>query len=338
MKNSPITFLLLLSLLANHAFAQPGDSNLEHRLRWFNETQDSVIENPERLCFRWARLDILFNPYFEIQTRPTNDLKAYLTTSSQFYQYVADSLVERIQPCDMCRFTSRRKYNPASKLGAFLLSNQEQLIADLTQLIDSDLSFRSSNLRLMAPYVKNPNKADFLHRRGQFYYFTGRKERGLADFLAALKYAPSERLEKQIYTSLAAYYYTIENAASQENYQQTLKFMQLVEPALEDSSHCKGERPRDYLYEREKLDLMRRYDDSTSLVNYLQNRAAGFLNYSYALMKSTTPKDHYGPSHEKAFFRSREYELMIYDYLKEANPKTRAEALKAHKKRIVDKL
>lgn len=336
---SILTKLIFLSIfITGHVFAQPGDPDLEHRLRWFSEAQDSVIKHPDNLYYRWARLDILFSPYFYVQTKPTDDLKEYLSSSNQFYQYVADSLVESYQPCDMCQFKNRKRYNPASKLGSFLLTNQYQLITDLTDLINLGKTFDSNRSSFPGVHVDNPNKAHFLYKRGQFYYFTGKKEKGLIDFSSALSYAPDEALKKQIYTSLAAYYYNTENTGSQEDYNLALKFLRLAEPALEDSSYYKGEVPRDYHFEREKIDLMKRYGDSTSLVMYLQNRAAGYLNYYYSLMATIPPDDHYYKECGKALERSREYEMMIYTFLYENDPKTKAVEYKKHKKLIVEKI
>lgn len=338
MKSILTAFTILLSLMSNYTFAQPGDPDLEHRLRWFNIVQDSVIKNPDNLYFRWARLDVLFTPYFSVQTKATDNLKEYLSNSSQFYAYVADTLIENFQPCDMCRFTKRKKYNPASKLGSFLLNNQNQLISDLSNLINSDNTIKSQISNNVVLYVKNADKSDFLYKRGQLYYLTGKADKGLNDFLAALNHSPREELKKRIHTSLAAYYYTIENSDLQENYTMALKNIQLAEPALEDNSYFKGEEPNDYHYEREKLELMKRYNDSTSYVNYLQNRATGYLNHYYSLLESIDPKDHYYYKCDKAYKRSREYELMIYNYLIELNPKTGVVEFKVHKKLIVERL
>lgn len=338
MKNILTAFILLLNVPSSYTFAQPGDPNLEYRLRWFNIAQDSVIDNPDNLYHRWARLDILFTPYFSVQTKPTENLKEYLSNSSQFYAYVADTLLENYQPCDMCRFEKRKKYNPASKLGSFLLYNQDQLISDLTNLINSDKTFHAQTLNNIVLYVENPDKSDFLYKRGQFYYLTGRADKGLNDFLAALNHSPNEELKKRIYTTLAAYYCTIENSDLQENYKLALNYIQLAEPAIEDSSYCKGEVPHDYIYEIEKLHLMKKNLDSTSFVNYLQNRSASYLNYYYSLMETGDGKDEQYYTSDRAFQRSREYELMIYNYLIELDSRTGAAELKKHKKLIIEKI
>ncbi|MFZ6053051.1 hypothetical protein [Halocola ammonii] len=329
---------LPLCLMPAYTFAQPGDPDLEHRLRYFNEAQDSVITYPDNLFYRWVRLDILFTPYFEVQTKPTSNLKDYLTHSNQFYQYVADTLLENYQPCHMCQFEKRKKYNPASKLGSFLLNNQNQLIADLTDLINSDINSLGLIPNGLSVFVDTPNKSDFLYKRGQFYYFTGRAEKGLKDFLAALDCSPDEELKTRIYTSIAAYYYTNEKVEQKENYHKALKYLQLAEPALEDSSYSRGELARDYLYEIEKLDLMKRYSDSTSYVNYLQNRSAGFLNRYYELMAKEEEEGSPYYTTDKVYARSREYELTIYDYLLELNPNTGVDEFKKHKKLIIGKI
>lgn len=72
-----------------------------------------------------------------------------------------------------------------------------------------------------------------------------------------------------------------------------LKYIHLAEPAIEDSTCSKGQEPFLYLYEREKLGLMKRHEDSTAYVNYLQNRSASYLNWYYSIIAK---REEYNPN------------------------------------------
>lgn len=82
---------------------------------------------------------------------------------------------------------------------------------------------------------------------------------------------------------------------------------------------------------------MKRYNNSSSYVTHLQNRTISYLNYYYSLMETADSNDnkYYIAI---AYERSREYELLIYNYLIELNPRTGAKEFKKHKKLIVEKI
>lgn len=339
MKNILAILIILLSFTSVDTLAQPGDDNHKIRLKYFHEIQDSIQKNPDNLFYKWVRLDLLFRPLFEIQTKPTEKLEDFLNKSAQFSLYIQDSIVHSSRPHYMSStLIITKTYNPAKTLGDFLLKNQDVLIADLTKLIENNLKFENRFMNSIGQYNPTANKSDFLYKRGQFYYLTGETEKGLNDFTSALFFFPKDDLTKRIYTSLAGYYYNIEKPVQKENYELAIKFIRLIEPAVEDNSYNKGAEPQFYRYEREKLELMKRYNDSTSYVSYLQNRSAGFLNYYYSLMEIVNGEDRQDFAIDEAFARSREYELMIYDYLIELNPSTGAEEFKKHKKLIIEKI
>ncbi|MDP2386678.1 MAG: hypothetical protein Q8M29_09930 [Bacteroidota bacterium] len=339
MKKNLATLIFLLSFTLVDTLAQPGDDDHKIRLKYFHAIQDSIQKYPDNLFYKWVRLDLLFNPLFEIQTKPTKKIENFLSKSAHFSLYIQDSIVHSSRPHYMSSaLIITKTYNPAKTLGDFLLKNQDVLIADLTKLIENNLKFENRFMNSIGQYNPTANKSNFLYKRGQFYYLTGETEKGLTDFTSALNFFPKDDLTKRIYTSLAAYYYNIEKPVQKENYELALKFISLVEPAIEDNSYNKGAEPQLYRYEREKLELMKRYNDSTSYVSYLQNRSVGFLNYYYSLMEIVNGEDRQDFAMDEAFARSREYELMIYDYLIELNPSTGAEEFKKHKKLIIEKI
>lgn len=332
----PLIALLLLGSFSP-ARAQPGDPELEHRLRWFNAVQDSVIAYPDDPYYRWARLDLLFSPQFKLYSAPWNTLNDYLWHSSQYSDYVRDSLVYSFQPCDMCRFKSVKRLNPATKLGAFLLSNQEQLVGDLTWLIESKLRFDAGYVE-GANYIQAANKASFYFKRGQIYYLTGRSEAAERDYLSALENDPDVDLQKSIHLALAAYYYHQEVGEFKNNYPLAIHYLNLIEPCLEDSTFGKGEAPADYYYEMERLDLMKQHGQHTDLLTYLQNRYLGYLNHYYFLLAPGAGETGRKLASEAAHARSWEYEQMIYTYLMQRFPDLDAEELKQVKKEMVERL
>jgi len=327
-----LLFLFFLYIAPDQTFAQPGDDDMKLHSRYFHQRQDSVLKNPNNVIYKWMRLDLLFNPYFHLQTKPTKELSDYLHHSDQYGLYVEDSITKSSRPHYMSsELIVTKTYNPARELGDFLLENQDKLIEELSNLIDTDAKFKYE-------YYDSVNKPFFLYKRGQFQYLNGNPEKGLKDFISALDFNPTEDLKKRIYTSIAAYYYNNEKLERKENYTLALKYLRLAEPAIEDSTCSKGQEPFLYLYEREKLGLMKKHEDSTAYVNYLQNRSASYLNWHYSIIakreRNTTPTD----QGDKAFKTGREYELMIYEYLKEISPEISEDELKKHKKIIINKL
>lgn len=338
MKNILAILIVLLSFTSVDTLAQPGDDNHKILLRYFHEIQDSIQKYPDNLFYKWVRIDLLFNPIFDLQTKPTSNLNDYLSNSPQFNLYVQDSIIHSSRPHYMSStLIITKTYNPAKTLGDFLVKNQDVLIDDLTKLIENNLKFENRFMNSIGQYNATVNTSSFLYKRGQLYYLTGETEKGLNDFTSALNFFPKDDLTKRIHTSMAAYYNTIEKPVQKENYKLTLKYIRLVEPAVEDYSYYKGGAPREYHYEKEKLELMKRDNDSTSYVTYLQNRTISYLNYYYSLMETADSNDkkYYIAN---AYERSREYELLIYKYLIELNPRTGAEEFKKHKKLIVEKI
>ena len=339
MKIALVNILFLLSLTSFTATAQPGDDNHEIRLRYYHAIQDSIKANPAHLFYKWVRLDLLFDPYFNLQTKPTETLDDFLRQNDQFELFTRDSIIHASRTHYMSRevFTIK-KHNPAKAMGDFLRKHQQDLIADLNELIAHEVKFENRFMGTVGMYTRTADQSNFRYKRGQFYYATGRPEKALNDFEAALRMATDKALTERIYLSIIAYYLTIEQEQQPDKDTLALHYIRRAEPVLEDSSCFKGEEPHRYTYESKKLALMKAIRDSSAYVNYLQNRTAGYLNYYYALLGSTNPEDQGSTTLNRAFGKSREYELMIYDYLMELNPATGAAEFIKHKKEIIDKL
>jgi len=333
------TLLYFLFLAATPVIAQPGDPDLEHHVRYFNEIQDSIVKYPNEPFYKWVRADLLFSPYFDIDTKSSEELEKFLSYSSEYQLYVQDSIAigQRVSPMSAKVFYYK-KANPAHVLGDFIVKNQKRLIADLTELIERDATFKDRFMNTIGQYTATANKSSFLYKRGQLYYVSGHPEKAIQDYMAALDAIPFDELKSRIYLSIAAYYCNTEDTKQKENYALALKYLKIIEPAIEDSSFSKGEEPGYYGYEREKLALMRKYDDSTAYVNYLQNRAASYLNYYYSILAERAVNNKPSDQEQQAFDRAHEYELMIYEYLKELNTGISEDELKKQKKIIEGKL
>ncbi|MEO0404982.1 MAG: hypothetical protein AAF193_08935, partial [Bacteroidota bacterium] len=259
--------LIVCALTPISATAQPGDPNLEFRHRWFTEAQDSVVEHPNDLFYKWVRLELLFNPYFTVHTAPTDSLVTFLKSSSQFHGYMADSIPMRRRTCYMCPYHNFKQYNPANQLGSFLLTNQDSLKLDLDLLVTSEIEFEDRWTVGMSGFFRAANKASFLLKRGQFQYVTGQTEKALNDFHAALESGPNEDYRKRILTCLVAYYMH-QNGNTSQHYSSAMEYLNLLEPAMEHVSCNQGEEPAWYQYEHERLELMKRYGQSELFLAY----------------------------------------------------------------------
>ena len=199
MKKNLATLIFLLSFTSVDTLAQPGDDDHKIRLKYFHAIQDSIQKYPDNLFYKWVRLDLLFSPLFEIQTKPTEKMEDFLSKSAHFSLYIQDSIVHSSRPHYMSStLIITKTYNPAKTLGDFLLKNQDVLIADLTKLIENNLKFENRFMNSIGQYNPTANKSNFLYKRGQFYYLTGETEKGLNDFTSALNFFPKDDLTKRI--------------------------------------------------------------------------------------------------------------------------------------------
>ncbi len=327
-----LTTCFTVAFIPNLSQAQPGDFYGEHRLRWFIEVQDSVEQYPDDLFYKWARMELIFRPYFDLYTPAYDNLDSYTKRMSIYQSYQKDSIVvSRKQACKMCGPKRVLVENPANELRNFVLDNQENLLSDLNMLIEEKPTY----VDRWAPGNRRPltaNLASYLYRRGQLYYVTDKPEDALKDYKKALESNPTGELKKEIYVSIAGIH-----LQSKDN-RLALKYLNLAEPAIEDSTHLSENLPAYYRYESVKLALLDSLGDSTAIVNYLQNRSANYLGHYYTRLGERNPKEKPTHAEGEAIRKAEEYELMIYEYLKRNRAETGPSSFLNHKKAILDKL
>lgn len=131
--------------------------------------------------------------------------------------------------------------------------NVTELFDDLNKLIDNNFVIGKHNI------------AEFKMLRGRLYYFSGEVDKALDDYLSALSYKASfytTDLKDNIYISIAAYYYNLEDSLTEENARQALKYVNLA-----DSKGCHSNQMID-CYEREKKELLKFLKEEQRLISY----------------------------------------------------------------------
>jgi tetratricopeptide (TPR) repeat protein len=99
------------------------------------------------------------------------------------------------------------------------------------------------------------------------YYFSGETDKALDDYLFAMNYNASlhnSALNDDIYISIAAYYYNLEEKLTEENAWQTLKYVNMANP-----NSCHSNLTSD-CYEREKKELLKFLKEEQRLITYYQ--------------------------------------------------------------------
>jgi hypothetical protein len=131
--------------------------------------------------------------------------------------------------------------------------NSTELFDDLNKLINNNV------------VIANHNIAEFKMLRGRLYYFSGEKDKALDDYLFALNYNASfhnPELNDDIYISIAAYYYNLEEKLTEENARQALKYVNMANP-----NGCHSNQTSD-CYEREKKELLKFLKEEQTLIAY----------------------------------------------------------------------
>lgn len=323
MSKIQLTVFVIVFLAINNIFAQPGDIYFEYRLRSFNEVQDSIDQNPSNPFYRWARIQILFNPTFDLYTKSTDKLEDYALKYIDLYRQCDQNSVTsmRRQPCDMCPNTPVRILNPAKEMWAFLFENQKQLLKDLDKLVESGVEIK-------APWNwgnhYSANKSSFLYKRGQFYYVTGKREKALKDYLEALELNPTIEQKRKISISIAAYYYTSDQVV-QDKEKLVLKYINL--------SGMGGTK-----YEEERIDLLFSMTDSVFVINYFQELATKSLRSYLNLLNERNSSEPQTNIEIQTFYTFQKYEMLILEYLKKTQLNVSIDDLKNQMIDIIEKL
>jgi tetratricopeptide (TPR) repeat protein len=145
----------------------------------------------------------------------------------------------------------KKSGNLKGELSYFKTSTE--LFNDLNKLINNNVVIDKHNI------------AEFKMLRGRLYYFSGETDKALDDYLFALNYNPTFRnseLNDDIYISIAAYYYNLEDSLTEENARQALKYINMANP-----NGCHSNQTPD-CYEREKKELLKFLKEEQRLINY----------------------------------------------------------------------
>lgn len=131
--------------------------------------------------------------------------------------------------------------------------NSTELFNDLDKLIDNNVVIGKHHI------------AEFKMLRGRLHYFSGETDKALDDYLSALSLNDSLKnydLFDDIYISIAAYYYNLEDSLTEENARQALKYVTMTNP-----NSCHSNQTPD-CYEREKKELLRFLKEEKKLIEY----------------------------------------------------------------------
>ena len=158
---------------------------------------------------------------------------------------------------DLSRFNNtyfdiyKKSENLNGELSYFKKSNE--LFNDLNKLIDNNV------------VIDNHNIAEFKMLRGRLFYFSGETDKALDDYLFALNYNVffrNSELNDDIYISIAAYYYNLEEKLTEKNARQTLKYLNMANPI-----GCNSNQTPD-CFEREKIELLKFLGEKQQLECY----------------------------------------------------------------------
>lgn len=138
------------------------------------------------------------------------------------------------------------------KYHLFYFKNSNELLYDLNKLINNNI------------VIGNHNIVEFKMLRGRLYYFSNELDKALEDYLSALNNinVKDTDLNDDIYISIAAYYYNLEDSLTEENARQTLKYLEKVNP-----NFCNSNQTVDCL-EKEKKELLRFLKEHKQLMTY----------------------------------------------------------------------
>ncbi|MDR6920156.1 hypothetical protein [Chryseobacterium sp. 2987] len=246
MKKLIAIFSLFISTLLS---AQPGYT-FTMRQADFERFTQQLKTDPNNDELIWKRLNISFNPQFDIYTK--GGKQTYSSTPNfQFNQIFENWTYEKI-------------------------------LADINRLIDHKAEVNE--------YGRNTNLIDFTLLRGKLYYLTGDNKNALSDYLTALNDVSqaasspnNDEKKKKICISLAAYYYNLTEDSRQENLREALKYIDMISP-IEfvcniESVQSNGE-IFDY-YQYEKINLLTYLHEDPRLENYYKK----LILQSYDLYK-----------------------------------------------------
>ncbi len=273
-----IFFFYCLAILQTNA--QPAEQYRELRIL---QLTDSLAQDSNNLEFIWERVHRLFNPHFDLYTRPNPNFRQPVP------HYYHQTAIERLHI---------------------------DTLAEINRLIESEAVIKEAGYRLSTTtnYVPNPDVtvANFYHKRGQYYYLANEKEKAFQDFQKALSLDPYQYLKEDICLALAAYYYNLTDVPTPEHLRQALEYIDLVTPIkYEEEARVfeaySGTFPD--RFEREKIALLQATNQKERLVNYLKNLA---ISYMQLYLKDA--KEPHQEFQQMPLERAFQYMKMLNDY------------------------
>lgn len=275
--------VLVLVFVCTKSIAQPGFTERfqDMMLEYYSDTLLKDSANYELI---WKRVDMLFNPHFDLYTLP---IPVEDTTQNSFRNF---------------------EYEPHK----FMQKYNIDLLGDLNKLIENkviikELGPQSSDSK-PAPDI---SLADYYYKKGQYFYLKNRRSEALAAYLKALELQPYKYLKERICISIAAHYYTSDAIPMQDRLRIALAYIDSVcDPELENRPLVltRYNSPQTDTYEREKIMLLEATGNITRLVNYYKNLSLTHLNYYlYLTEKESNRVDVYAYSVQQELTYALDY-------------------------------
>jgi tetratricopeptide (TPR) repeat protein len=187
---------------------------------------------------------------YQVTKKRFDELTEKLKADSNNYELIW----ERIELTGF-NYTYFDIYKKSGNLNSELVyfKNATELFDDLNKLINNNI------------IIDNHNIAEFKMLRGRLYYFAGKTDKSLEDYLSALNCNDSLKhsdLNDNIYISIAAYYYNLNDSLTEENARKTLKYVNMANP-----KSCHSNQTPD-CFEIEKIELLKFLKEKQLLINY----------------------------------------------------------------------
>jgi len=243
MKKLIFVFFLIISV---NLPAQPGDI-VGYSLRRFDELTKQLKQDPDNYDLIWERLNLplpLYRKHFDIYTKSGTMIRESIIFPQENHK--------KLTSCTI---------------------NANDILADINKLIDSKIEIKEK----LRPNIIEADTTDFILMRGQLYYLLGETEKALSDYFLVLELTDDYNVEREIYISLAAYYYNLEieienGQIDNSNKREALKYIDMIssvefsEFAVRDS------------YEHIKISLLKYLKEYSRLENYYKK----FIQNNYA--------------------------------------------------------
>jgi len=312
-------FLFLICFIGQKVFAQPGDHHGQIRYHYLQQVRDSIKLYPHNCTYRWAQVDLLFQPDITLYTRQERSLADYIQKKVGNLPDSIDAFVP--QPCDMCPNRLKKVPNPEVVMIDLLL-HEVDIIKELTYLIEKKCKQPEASLSV-GMYKQAATLADYYFKRGQVYYYSAKSFEALNDFKMALSLTAEQDLKEDICLAIAAYYYNLSGYPVGTNSLMALAYIDSVTPIRYDTV------PRDMSqysdrhherFEKEKIFLLKATHNDKRCIGYLHNLSRGYRALYLKLLSETPTKMPPTWPTEQSLIQANYYKEQIFLYIKEIHP------------------